>query len=300
MTLRRRLPPGYLFILPAVALLGLFVVYPLVWTIRLSFDSGLGLKATKWVGLRHYKRLLTNDPSFLDLSEFPPKGAVVNNVLWMALFTTVCIGLGLLIAILADRVQYESVVKAVIFVPMAISATAVGVIWLLVYAPDANIGVVNAVISGLGADPVSWLGRTGTVNYAIIFAYVWAWTGFAMVVLSAALKGIPTEIVEASRVDGAREWDRFRRITLPLLAGPMAVVAVTLVITVIKVFDIIFIMTRGGPNGASEVMGFQMYVATFVGGRGGYGSAIAVLMFVMVLPIMLLNVRRFRAQEAGR
>src|SRR4029453_3563027 len=150
---------------------------------------------------------------------------------------------------------------------MAISATAVGVIWLLVYSPDPNIGTVNAVIHGLGGNPVSWLGKPSPVNYAIIFAYVWASTGFAMVVLSAALKGISTEIIEAARVDGASEWAIFRRIQLPLLSLPLAVVTVWLLINVIKLFDIIYVMTGGGPGAASEVTAFTMYDETFQNGE---------------------------------
>jgi alpha-glucoside transport system permease protein len=178
---------------------------------------------------------------------------------------------------------------------MAISATAVAIIWLLVYSPNPNIGVVNAVIKGVGGNPVSWLGQPNTVNYALIFSYVWASTGFAMVVLSAALKGIPTEIIEAARVDGAGEWHIFRRIMVPMLSLPIAVVTVWLFINVIKVFDIIYVMTRGGPGTSSRVIAYRMYTETFNGGVVGYGAAVAVVMLVLTLPVMILNVRRFRS-----
>jgi alpha-glucoside transport system permease protein len=204
--------------------------------------------------------------------------------------------LGLALAVLTIRVRYERLVKSIIFVPMAISATAVGVIWLLVYSPDPNIGTLNAVIHGLGGNPVSWLGKPTTVNYAIIAAYVWASTGFAMVVLSAAIKGISTEILEAARVDGAGEWNIFRRIMLPMLSLPISIVAVWLFINVIKVFDIIYVMTSGGPGTSSRVIAYTMFTETF-NGHPGRGAAVAVIMLVLMLPVMILNVKRFRSER---
>lgn len=288
---------GLVFVLPALVILATFLVYPALWTIRLSLYRGRGLRFEQWVGLDNYKELLTDDPSFLDLHRFPPQGALVNNVKWMVLYTGLCLTLGLLLAVLAGRVRYERIVKASVFVPMSIAATAVGVIWLFVYSPDPHIGLLNAVIQHLGADPISWVGRTSTVNYAIIVSYVWFSTGFAMVVLSAALKGISTEIVEAARVDGAGEWAIFRRILFPMISLPMAVVAVWLVINVIKVFDVIYIMTRGGPGASSRVIAYSMFFETFENGRGGYGAAVAVVMLLLIVPIMALNVRRFRSER---
>ena len=193
--------------------------------------------------------MFTRDRVFLDRDSFPPEGALVNNLKWAVLYTTISLGLGLVIAILAARVRYEGLVKAIIFVPMAISATAVAIIWKFVYEPDPDKGVINAVLDGtFNVDPIVFLGRADTVNYAIIASYVWASAGFAMVVLSAALKGIPEEIIEAARTDGANEWAIFRRIQFPLLSLPMAVVTVWLTINVIKLFDIIYVLTRGGPG----------------------------------------------------
>jgi alpha-glucoside transport system permease protein len=284
-----------LFISPALALLGLFLVYPVVWTVRLSFDTGVGLKPTRWIGLSNYKRLFEHDHRFLDLTQFPPQGAVINNAKWVIIYPALCLALGLLIAVLATRVRYEAVVKAIIFVPMAISATAVALIWKFVYDPDPDIGILNGVLGVFGIDPISWIGRTDTVNYAIIVAYVWASTGFAMVVLSAALKGISQEVIEAARTDGANEWDIFRRVQLPLLSLPIAVVTVWLVINVIKVFDIIYIMTAGGPGGSSRVIAYSFYSETFQNGKGGYGAAIAVIMLLLIIPFMVLQIQRFRS-----
>jgi alpha-glucoside transport system permease protein len=289
---------GLVFIVPAVVVLSLFVVYPLIYTIVLSFsDTNAKLKIVDWVGFENYTTLFTEDKEFLNLEVFPPVGAFVNNLKWVVLYTTLSLVLGLLIAVLAARVRYESLIKAVVFIPMAISATAVAIIWKFVYDPDPDVGSLNALITLVGSDPMAWYGRADLVNYALIWAYVWASTGFAMVVLSAALKGISEEVIEAARTDGASEWDIFRRIQLPLLSLPIAVVTVWLLINVIKVFDIIYVLTGGGPGGASEVIAFSMYDETFTNGEAGYGAAIAVVMLLLIIPIMAFNIRRFRSER---
>jgi alpha-glucoside transport system permease protein len=290
---------GLLFILPAVILLGALVAYPLVWTIVYSFgDTNSRLDIVNWVSFDNYDRLFTRDKVFLNREDFPPEGALVNNLKWAFLYTAFSLALGLLIAILAARVRYESIVKAIVFVPMAIAATAVAIIWKFVYEPDPDIGVVNAVLNGgFNLDPIVFLGRADTVNYAIIFAYVWASTGFAMVVLSAALKGIPEEIIEAAKTDGANEWNIFRRIQFPLLSLPMAVVTVWLTINVIKLFDVIYVLTRGGPGNSSEVIATQMFDELFQNGEGGYAASIAVVMLLLILPLMIYNIRRFRSER---
>ena len=294
-TVRERLQ-GIAFALPAMVVLALFVIYPAYYTVRLAFyKSDFLFSFTNYVGLQNFKDLF-QDKNFFDASHFPPDGAFFNNVKWVVLYISLCLILGLALAVLTIRVRYESVVKSVIFIPMAISATAVAVIWLLVYSPNPDIGTVNAVIHGLGGNPVSWLGKENTVNYAIIIAYVWASTGFAMVVLSAALKGIPTEIIEAARVDGAGEWNIFRRIMLPMLSLPISVVTVWLFINVIKVFDIIYVMTSGGPGTSSRVIAYTMFTETF-GGSPGRGAAVAVIMLLLMIPVMVLNVKRFKSER---
>lgn len=288
---------GLLFALPALLLMAIFVVYPVGWTVALSFNDGRGLNFGEWVGFDNYVQLLTQDRLFLDLSEFPPSGAVMNNVLWLLLYPTLCIGLGLVFATVATRVRYEGTFKALIFVPQAIAAAAVAIIWRFVFSPDAETGVLNAALDNLpGFDPIAWLGNRDTVNYALITASVWASTGFALVILSAAIKGIPSEILEASRVDGATEWQVFRRVIVPMVSLPIAVIGVTLIINVIKLFDLIYIMTRGGPSNASRVIGYSMFRETFEGRDGGYGAAIAVIMLLFVLPFMFFNIRRFRGE----
>jgi len=297
-----RLTP-WLFAAPAAVLIAIFIVYPALWTIRLSFYGGQGFNFTNFVGLDNFVRLLTSDQLFLDLSKFPPGGAVINNIVWLLLYTPLVLAIGLIVAVLADKVRYESFIKSVIFLPMAISATAAGIIWLFIYSPDPNVGLLNAVLNKVipGFQPISWTGDVNLVNPAIIVAAVWINAGFVMVILSAALKGIPTEVLEAARVDGATPLQIFARIQVPLLGPTISVVTVTMIIYVIKMFDLIFVMggNNGGPLGVARVIAFTQYVETFNNGRAGYGSAVAVIMLLLVIPVMVFNIRRFRA-EAGR
>src|SRR5713101_3921011 len=290
---------GLLFVLPALIVLAIFLIYPAYYTIRLAFYQGdFHFGFFHYLGVDNFKQLLTKDPAFLDLSKFPPSGALINNLHWVIFYISFALAIGLGLAVLAVRVRYERAVKTAIFVPMAISATAVGIIWLLVYNTDSNVGVLNAVWHGmLGQNPVSWLGNPAIVNYALIFAYIWASVGFVMVVLSAAIKGIPTEIIEAARVDGAGEWEIFRRVMLPMLSLPISIVTIWLFINVIKVFDIIYVMTGGGPGTSSRVIAFTMYEETFHNGRPGYGAAVAVIMLVLIAPVIVLNVRRFLSER---
>jgi alpha-glucoside transport system permease protein len=285
------------FVLPAIFIVFFGLIVPVLWTVALSLNRTRGLNfGDEWLGFENYERLFTRDRRFLNTDEFPPSGSLVNNIRWLIVYPLLCIILGLITAVLATRVRYEAAFKAIIFVPMAISATAVAVIWRFVYSSDPDLGVLNAVFGVFGADPVSWLGRADTVNYAIIVGYVWASTGFVMVVLSAALKGISQEVIEAARTDGATEWDIFKRVQLPLLSLPIAVVTVWMIINVIKVFDIIYAMTTGGPGGASRVIAYSFYVETFENGKGGYGAAVAIVMLVLVIPVMIWQIRRFRTE----
>jgi alpha-glucoside transport system permease protein len=303
---------GMAFILPAVAVLSIFLIYPAYYTIRLAFYQGDFLfHFYKWIGIDNFKQLLTNDADFLNLSKFHgfnivkellyknDGGALINNLHWVVFYISLALILGLAMAVLAVRVRYERAVKAAVFVPMAIAATAVGIIWLFIYSPNPDIGLLNAIIHAFdhGFHPIAWMGRPQFVNYGLIAAYVWASTGFVMVVLSAAIKGIPTEIMEAARVDGANEFQIFRRVMLPMLSLPIAIVTIWLFINVIKVFDIIYVMTGGGPGTSSRVIAFTMYEETFANGRPGYGAAVAVIMLVLMLPVMALNVRRFRSER---
>ena len=294
---RRRLTP-WLLIAPALALLGVFLVYPVVDTIRISFMSG---DSSAFVGLDNYISVFTKRET---------RAALLNNLLWLVLFTSVTVGLGLMIAVLTDRVRYEVVAKAIIFIPMAISFVAAGVIWKLMYVFQPDVagftqwGTANAALTGVGGSPIAWLVDKGKIpvfginNFAIIATAIWMWTGFAMVVLSAGLKGISTEILEAARVDGASEWQTFRHITLPMLSLTIVVVATTLVIMALKIFDLVFIMTGG--NFDTDVIATRMYQEAFLFQNFGRAGALAVILLVPIIPVMLVNIRRFRRQEQQR
>jgi alpha-glucoside transport system permease protein len=283
-----------LFLGPTIVLLLVFLVYPTIYTIALSFNRGRRGEFTNWVGLDNFTSLLTRDTDFLDLSHFPPSGALFNNVLWIIFYVGFVLFLGLIVAVMATRVRYESLIKAIVFLPMAIAATALGVIWLFVYSPDPNIGMLNAILQVFHVGAISWLGDTTWVNAALIAVGVWGSVGFATVILSAAIKAIPTEIMEAARTDGANEGQIFARIIVPMVSLPMSVLAVTLIVNVIKLFDLIFIMTSGGPGTASRVVAFTMYQESFPSGQFGKGAAVAVIMLIILIPLMIFNLRRFR------
>jgi alpha-glucoside transport system permease protein len=290
-------PTSLIFLAPALLLLTVFLIYPVFWTFYLSLHSGLGFSIDRlnFVGLGNYVTLLTSDRAFLSWT-IPPSGALVNNMLWLVIFVPACIFFGLIIAVIAARVRYEAIVKAIVFLPMAVAATALGVIWMLMYSTNTNVGVLNALIGLVGVSPIPFLGRPDTVNFALIAVGIWGSVGFAAVILSAALKGISTEILEAARVDGATENQIFWRIIVPMLSLPISVVAVFLVISVIKLFDLIFVMTAGGPGTASRVIAFTMYQEGIPLARGGYAAAVAVMMLIILLPVIVFNIRRFRTE----
>lgn len=298
----RRIATRWLWLLPALLFIAVFLVYPVIDTLRVSFINS---DSTAYIGFDNYLYVFTNAAT---------RDALLNNVLWLSLFTLLAVGLGVLLAVLTGRVRYESAAKAVIFIPMAISFVAAAVIWKFIYAyrPEgfSQIGLLDAVATSIGLRPVAWLieqqvayanvqlpAPLHTNNFALILVGVWMWTGFAMVILSAGLKGIPTDIIEAARVDGASEWQIFRRITLPLLSPTIAVVATTLVIQALKIFDIVWIMTAGNYN--TDVIATFMYKEMFNYRDFGRAGALAVLLLLAILPIMLVNIRRFRSQEGS-
>lgn len=287
----RRLRP-WLWLLPALVLLVFFLIYPTINTIILSFRDARGIN---WVGWANYQYTLTN-PAMLT--------AFRNNLIWLLLYPTLTLALALAIAVLADRVRYESFVKAVVFIPMAISYVAAGVIWKLIYDYQPPIrgqtGLLNALGDALipGFAPVPWLNTSPGNNFALIFIGIWMYTGFATVILSAGLKSIPVDLLEAARIDGATEVNIFRHITLPLLASTIAVVATTMIISVLKIFDVIYVMTSG--NFRTEVIAVRMFKELFTFRNIGRASSISTLLLLLTLPVMLYNIRRFRAQEELR
>ena len=226
-----------------------------------------------------------------------------NNALWIAFFVPLTVFLGLVIAVLLDKVKYESIVKSLIFMPMAISFVGAGVIWKFVYAykpvSAAQTGILNAIRSFFQLEPLPWLIiRPWLNNFCLIMVGVWIWTGFCMVILSASYKGIPRELLEAARVDGATEFRIFWKIILPLMKPTLAVVATTMTINVLKVFDIVYVMTNG--NFDTEVIANRMYKEMFIFRNYGRASSIAVLLLLFIIPMIFVNIRRFREQETIR
>ena len=290
----RRTISALLFVGPALLLIAFFIIYPAIKTIIFSFQTqtGIGFNAPlQWTGFDNYTFMAQDDLI---------RGAIVNNVLWLVIVTPVTVVLGVVFAVLFDRVRYESVAKSIVFIPMAISATAGGAIWALMYAPDVHVGTINAILAGIipNFQPISFLGSSGFVNFALMGAQVWLSLGFAVIVLSAALKAIPKDLTEAARMEGATEFTIFRRITVPLMWPTITVIITLTMIGVLKIFDLIYTMTSGGPADASDVLALRMYVESFKNANPGYGSAIAVVLLIAVLPVMALSIRRFSSQEA--
>ncbi len=283
----------WVFVGPALLILAFFLLYPTVATIWRSFyGSGQELFGpnVRYVGSANWRYAFTN-PTMT--------GALRNNALWVGVFTPVTVGLGLVLAVLLDRVKYERILKSIIFVPAAISYVGASIIWRFVYAYRPvglpQIGVLNALVVALGGEPQGWLIlRPWMNNLLLIVVGIWIWTGFSMVILSAAYKNIPRDLLEASRIDGANEFQVFRRVILPLLWPTASVVGVTMVIQVLKVFDIVYVMTNGAFD--TEVVANRMYKEMFNFFNYGRASAIAVVLLLMLVPFMILNVRRFAGQ----
>lgn len=306
----RRWWTPWLWLAPALALLGVFLVYPVVDTFRRSF---LDERSRSFVGFDNYRFIIENPQPLVSDTH----SALLNNFMWLTLFTVVTVALGLTLAILTGRVRYEAAAKSAIFIPMAISFVAAAVIWRFMYEFNTDIGTVNATVTSLGGESTDWLRDTGAPqtwltergpdtmprpiqinNFALVFVGVWMWTGFAMVVLSAGLKGISTEILEAARVDGANEWQIFRRIIAPILSPTIVVVATTLVIQGLKKFDLVWVMTGG--RFKTDVVATLFYKEAFRVGDFGVGAALAVVLLLWVLPIMVIGIRRFQFQEETR
>jgi len=289
-----------LYLLPAAIVLLIYIVIPMISTFALSFADKTGTQSAAmsclpndpcWGAFENYRYALTN-PEMMT--------ALRTNALWLLLMVPATVATGLLIAVLADRVKYESIAKSIIFMPMAISFIGAGVIWRFMYAIEAGdapqVGVLNAILVGLGGQPVAWLSDPVVNNLALMLVGTWLWAGFCMTILSAALKGLPDEVLEAARVDGANEWQVFWRIMLPMIWPTVLVVTTTMFINILKIFDIVFVMTGG--NFGTEVIANRMFKLIVT--DTGRSTAIAALLVALTIPVMIYNVRRFREQEALR
>ena len=282
-----RLQP-FIFVGPAIIMLGWALVIPTVRTIVASF---LDDASVNFVGLKNYVYVFTN-PTMLDVFR--------NTLLWIVFGTSFTVISGLLVAVLADRSRFETVAKGLVFLPMAISFVGAGVIWNFIYAVKPlgapQIGLLNAIVTSFGGQPQAWTAFFQPWNnFFLIVIVIWLQTGYSMVLFSAAIKGIPHEILESARVDGATEIQIFFRIMIPQILGTIITVTTTVVIFSLKIFDVVWVMT-GGQYGTS-VIATEFYRQYFTYNSNGIGSAIAVILFIAVIPVMAYNLRQFARRE---
>ncbi len=280
----------FVFVGPALAILAWFLAIPTLRTLYLSF---MDANSFHFVGLDNYVYAITN-PIMLQ--------AFGNNLLWLVFGTSFSVGFGLLIAVLADRSRFENIYKAIIFMPMAISFVGAGVIWKFIYSYNGansasqQIGLLNGIVVALGGQPQTWLQTLFWNNFFLIVIMVWLQTGYAMVIISSAIKGVPTDLLEAARVDGANEIQAFFRITVPYIQGTLLTVTTTILIFSLKLFDIVRVMTGG--NFGTNVIANEFYLERFTYGQAGRASAIAVVLLILVIPVMIYNLRQFRESKA--
>ncbi len=284
-----RVVQPYIFVGPAMAVLAWYLALPTVRTFWISLHDRTG---ESFVGLANYVAVFTQRIMF---------EAFRNNLLWILFGASLTVVFGLAIAVLADRSRFENIAKSLIFMPMAISMVGAGVIWNFIYeVRDANspqIGLLNAIVVALGGEPQAWTALVQPWNNLFLIAVmIWMQTGFAMVIFSAAIKGIPDELLEAGRVDGANEFQVFFRIMLPYIGGTIITVLTTVVIFALKIFDVVMVMT-GGQFG-THVIATQFYRQAFTNQNKGYASAIAIVLLLTVIPVMIYNLRHFSEEEA--
>ena len=283
----------YVYVGPAMVILSVFLIYPVFNTIIISLKDARG---QSFVGLDNYRFVFTDESM---------RRSIRNTLGWIVLVPLVAVSIGLVFAALADRLRRgEALAKSLIFLPMAISFVGAAVTFRLIYSyrPEGfgtNIGLLNGIMIGIGRNPVPWLSKQPWNNLLLMVIMVWMQTGFAMVVLSSAIKAIPEEIIEAARIDGASELQVFRRITIPTILPTIVVVTTYMVINALKVFDIVFVMGNAESN-HTEVIAERMIRWFFISDHDGRAAAIAVVLFLAVVPVMVWNVRKFREQEVSR
>jgi alpha-glucoside transport system permease protein len=287
---RQSLVRPWLFVGPAMLILTVYLIYPVVQTLILSFQDRAG---ENFVGIDNYTWAF-GDREF--------RNSILNNLLWLLVVPAACTFLGLVIAVLTDKIWWGTIAKSLIFLPLAISFVGASVIWKFVYefkgADQPQIGILNAVVTFFGGDPQVWISLPFWNNFFLMVILIWIQTGFAMVILSAALRGIPEETIEAAVIDGANPFQIFWKIMVPQIWGTIAVVWTTITILVLKVFDIVLTMTNGQWN--SQVLANLMFDWMFRGGGDfGRGATIAIIIMIAVLPIMIWNIRQAN-REGGR
>jgi alpha-glucoside transport system permease protein len=279
------------FLVPALALLIIGLIYPAIRTLIMSF---MDADSEVFVGMDNYVWAFTR-PEILQV--------LGNTAIWVIVAPLASTFIGLVIAYLTDRMKSAAAVKSLIFMPMAISMVGASIIWKFVYDFEPNlkkidIGLLSAVSKALGIDPPNWLLENPLNTFLLIAVMIWIQTGFAMVVLSAAMKNIPDEVVEASMLDGASQLKRFVQITVPMIRSSIVVVLTTITIGTLKVFDIVRTMTGG--NFQTNVIANEMYSQTFRALNYGTGSALAIILFLGVVPIIWYNIRQLKLDRTER
>ena len=277
-----------IFLAPALILLLAGLIIPAIRTFLFSF---MNPDSNAWVGFDNYY-WMTQDPNIRTI--------MVNTILWILVVPIFTAALGLLLAIMLDRIKHESIPKSLLFMPMAISFVGASIIFKFVYEynePDeVQIGLLSTIVKFLGATPSDWMLSKPLNTFLLMIIYVWTQMGFGMVILSAAIKAVPSDIVEASSLDGASGWRLFRNITFPMIKGTFIVVLATGVVGALKVFDIVRTMTGG--NFSTNVLANEMYSQVFVQFDTGKGSALAIVLFLLVTPILVFNIRSLRKERA--
>ena len=291
---RSRQGAGYLFQLvtfmaPAALLLALGLIYPTVATIYQSFFDKT---TTEFVGLENYFWVFTNPEGFW---------SVVNTLIWVLVAPVFSTMIGLAYAVFIDKARGEKYLKSLVFMPMAISFVGAGIIWKFIYdnRQGEQVGLLNAIVTAFGGQPVSWLDAQPLINTLLLLVvFIWTQTGFAMVILSAAIKGVPTEQMEAAELDGTNAWQRFRNVTVPGIRSSLIVVLTTIAIGSLKVYDIVAVMTGGRAN--TTVLGFEMVNQQQRFQSYGHSAALAVVLFLFVLPLIIYNANQMRKQREIR
>lgn len=279
---------GYLG--PALLLIVFGLLWPGILTIRNSFYNAT---STDYIGLANYQKIFTDEGFLIVLR---------NTVFWVILVPLVATALGLVYAVLVDRTRVEKLAKTLIFLPMAISMVGASIIWKFMYEyrdPSLpQIGLLNQVVMWLGGQPQQWLLNPPLNTFMLIVVMIWIQAGFAMTVLSAAIKAIPDEIVEAAKVDGVTGMKLFVNITVPSVRPAIIVVLTTIAMGTLKAFDIVYTMTGGNFN--TSIVANEFYTQSFNQGQRGLGAALAVLLFIAVTPMIIYNLRQMRISEGER
>jgi alpha-glucoside transport system permease protein len=307
-----KLAPFY-YLAPALIIMFFFIVYPMFNTVQLSFLNNNGTASASatcvdgrpcWGVFENYRYALTAEFNTASVKAFWNSfwlSSYGNTIKWIIFMVAGTVILGLLFAKLVDGIKNEALAKSILFMPMAISFVGAGVIWKFMYSygtQQVQTGLLNAIISAIGGRPISFMTQPVLNTYALVVVGIWIWTGFCMTILSSSLKSVPDEIIEAARVDGATEWNVFWKIIMPIIMPTVIVVVTTMVINVLKQFDIVYVMTGGNYN--TDVIANRMYTEMYINFNTGRGTAVAIILVIAIIPFIYLNIRRFIAQEEMR